>query len=60
MKLTPQPLLDHLRQQYKVFTGPDGDRIRQAVGATDEDIAEIAADIASLEKEIARERAKLN
>lgn len=49
----------YLRNQYKHLTAPDG-KIRKAVGATDADIKDIAAEIAMLEQEIAKEKAKLN
>ena len=56
---TPEQLLAHLRIQYKALTSGDT-TVRDAVGATDDDIAEIAADIATLEKEIAQRVSKLN
>ena len=56
---TPEQMLAYLRNQYKVLTEPDG-KIREAVGATDADIKEIAAEIAALQIQIAQEKAKLN
>jgi hypothetical protein len=56
---TAQQMLAYLRNQYKHLTAPDG-KIRKAVGATDADIKEIAAEIAALEKQLAQERALLN
>ena len=56
---TAEQMLAYLRNQYKQLTAPDG-KIRKAVGATDADIKEIAAEIADLEKQVAQEKARLN
>lgn len=56
---TDEQMVAYLRNQHTLLTAPDG-KIREAVAATDEDIREIAADIAKLEANIAHEKAKLN
>jgi len=56
---TNEQMVAYLRNQHSLLTEPDG-KMRKAVGATDEDIREIAASIARLEKATVIERSRLN